>query len=485
MNRRQRGSPLRFPLGVAGALAIAGCTAFPPELEPLRPPSSGETTDSQNDIARGDVTTAVNDTVADDSTTAAVDEQLFAVPLTLERAAAIAFDRRPELVRARAHIEAALGRKLQVGTLPNPVLSTTIEGARFRGKTAGDAEYPIGIVQTVPLSGRLSRAEAVEDARHRQLLAELAHSMRDVERSVRGAFAAALFARDALAIERELLEGTREAASITANRVAAGDVARDQGARAELEAAFARLSLRRAETSYRRALVELVGTLGGFGAGDASLEGIALDGELAESLSLPELGAVLKAVEASPLIQSAVAEIDVSEARIELAEAARIPDLELGFFYRHLGETNDEAFDIGVGIELPLFDRRQGDLAEARADARAARAARSATEATLATSLRSLYWKLAEALETAAIYRDELMPRSGEIVDATNRRYAAGAISLAEVIPIQRDHRELRLSYLRILRQIAFDWAKLRELVPPITPPRAAEGRGAANRSPR
>ena len=57
------------------------------------------------------------------------------------------------------------------------------------------------------------------------------------------------------------------------------------------------------------------------------------------------------------------------------------------------------------------------------------------------------------------------MPRSETVLRAATERYRAGETSLNELIPIRRDHRELRLSYLKLLRHLAVEWAEFRSLL--------------------
>jgi len=381
-------------------------------------------------------------------------------PISVNDAVTLALTHHPELAAARARVESAIGRKIQAGAFPNPVFSAGMELAPFSGKTSGDAEYPIGVVQTVPIGGRLGKAMSVEEAREKRLLAEFERQRREVERQVRGAFGAALFARDTLAVERERFTGAGEAAQIASDRLAAGDVAADEQARADLEMTLARISLRQAEGSLKRARIELRGTLG---LPELSLE--ELEGELEAALALPDLKAALARLEESPVLLAQAAAVEESYAQVLREEAERIPDIDIGFFYRRLEERSDNAFDVGISMAIPIFDRRQGALQSARAERLLAEAEYRKTGLSLATSLQTVYWKLTEELETAEIFREELLPRSEIVLRAADERFRAGAVSLAELLPIRREHRDLQLSYLSLLRQIAMDWAHLRSLV--------------------
>ena len=378
----------------------------------------------------------------------------------VEEAVRIALHYHPDIAAARARVDAATGRKLQAGRLPNPVFSAYMESASLEGKTTGDAEYPVGVTQRVPLGGRLGAGVRVEDARVRRVLHELDEKRRVVERRVRGAFAAALFAGEALSVERRLLEGAEEAARIARERVGAGDASSGERARAELEAVRARISVSRAELAERRALSGLEAAIS-----YPTLFLSELEGSLESALSLPQLETVLATLDRTPLLRARTAAIEESQARLLREEARRIPDIDIGFFYRRVEQTGSDAFDVGFSIPLPLFDRRGGALQEARAQLTQARALRTTTEMNLATRVKTTYWNLKQALETARLFRDEISPRSEVVLEAAEERYRSGDTSLAELIPIRRDHRELELSYLDLLRQTVLDGAELRSLV--------------------
>ena len=182
-------------------------------------------------------------------------------------------------------------------------------------------------------------------------------------------------------------------------------------------------------------------------------------------LSLPELKELLERMSASPILGAQSAAVAESEARILRAEAERIPDIDVGIFYRRLEETDTNAFDVGFAIELPIFNRNQGILQAARAGLLEARANQRQAETGLASAIQTSYWKLKQALEAVRLFREELSPRSRTVLEAAEERYRAGDTSLTELIPIRRDYREIEMAYLLSLHRVAVEWSELRSLV--------------------
>ena len=426
--------------------AIFGCFSLPAPLRDTSPPAASPAS-IQTQEAQA--------TERPDAPTPEVSG-----PLDVEAAIALAWHYQPALAAARARVEAAIGRKLQAGLYPNPVFSARMESAPISGKTTGDAEYPVGFSQRILVGGRLGAGVKVAEAARQRLFHDFEQRRRDVEKKVRGAFAAALFAQQALLVETQVLQAAQEVARIARERVDTGDAAADEAARAELEAARLKIALSRAELARQKALIELRTAIG-----DDAPPVPELQGDLETVLSLPELQELLERMSESPILGAQSAAVAESEARILRAEAERIPDVDVGLFYRRLEETDTDAFDIGFSIPLPIFDRNQGAIQAARAELLEARANERQAKASLASRIQTSYWKLKHALETVRLFREELSPRSQTVVEAAEERYRAGDTSLAELIPIRRDYREVEIGSLISLRRVAAEWAELRSLV--------------------
>jgi len=65
--------------------------------------------------------------------------------------------------------------------------------------------------------------------------------------------------------------------------------------------------------------------------------------------------------------------------------------------------------------------------------------------------LRSAYADLKAALAINAAIQSEVLPRSESILKTAKARYAAGDISLNEILPLRRDAAAVRLTHLESL----------------------------------
>lgn len=124
--------------------------------------------------------------------------------LTMEQAVQIALTNHPHLAEAWANIESAKARLKAAGRLPNPDAVARMESAPLSSGTTSQAEYVAGISQTIPLGRRLSAARDVEEAGVRVRERELEAAALNLTKTVRGAFASALFASEVLSVQTNI-----------------------------------------------------------------------------------------------------------------------------------------------------------------------------------------------------------------------------------------------------------------------------------------
>lgn len=376
--------------------------------------------------------------------------------LTLEQAIELAERQHPQLAEAHALVEAAAGRAQQAGALPNPEVIIGAQQLPLDSNASNQREYVAGIAQPIPLGGRLSKAREAELLDREVRIRGLEVTRRELRKRVHGAFATALYQEQAFEIQNQSAQSVEKVSAITKARVNAGDAAPEELARSEMELARARLEVQRAQSLRDQALLGLAASLG-----DTSLQVKSLTGKLDAVFEVPTLEALAANLSTQPELALADANRRASNARIDLARAERIPDIKVEALYHRLESTKENTFDIGLSIPLPLFDRNQGKLREARAEAAAAEARSRLTQNELNLRLRESYAQLTSALATSRTLQTEILPRAESILKAAEARYAAGETSLAELLPVRRDWAAIQLSHLESLRDMMQSWAEV------------------------
>jgi outer membrane protein, heavy metal efflux system len=379
--------------------------------------------------------------------------------LTLEEAIALAERLHPEIAESEALLRAAQGRADQAGRLPNPDLIGRVESAPVNGRTAREAEYLAGASQALPLGPRLSKARSAEKFATEARVQELELRRREIRKRVHSAFATALYQDKAFTTLSNISQTFNQAIAITKARVNAGDALPEDLARIELELVRSDIESKRAFSMRQTALVQLAAAIG-----DPKLPATRLDGNLDVTFDIPTIESIMADLAEHPAVLRAEADRKASVTRVELARSQRIPDITVEALYRRLEGERRNAFDVGVSIPVPLFDRNNGKVREARAEAAAAEARYRSTQNELWSRTQESHSRLTAALSRSRALRDDVLPRARTVRETGEKRYSAGDIRLTDVLVVRRDWASIELSYLESLRDVVSAWAEVRSL---------------------
>ena len=376
--------------------------------------------------------------------------------LTMEEAVEIALNAHPHLAEAAANLEASRARAAAAGRLPNPEVVARMESAPFSSVTASQGEYVVGLSQAIPVGGRLTAAREMERVGINLREKELEAAAWNLIRSVRGSFATALFTSRVMEAQTNLAANMEELLRVTRARVEEGDAAPLDLARLEAEAAQQRLDYREPAYLHREAMHALAAALGDF---KTSIESLA--GNLEDALAIDAIRTEAHLVEENPNLAVMESAVAAQRARIRVAKSERIPDVNLDLFYRRLQGTRENAFDVGLRIPIPLFDRKRGRVREAESELRAAEARLESTRNQIGLEIRSRELALERALEAASVLQSDVLPKVEASLRGAEVRYAAGDTSLSDVLAVRREATAARLQYLGALRAVMEAWTGL------------------------
>jgi cobalt-zinc-cadmium efflux system outer membrane protein len=377
--------------------------------------------------------------------------------LSLQAALEMAERLHPQLAEARALVEAANGRAQQAGAFPNPEAVLGAQQLPLDRNASNQREYVAGIGQPIPLGGRRSAARETEWLQRDVRARELEVARRSLHRRVHSAFATALYQENAFQTLTRISEDAGRAVATTLARLEAGDAVPEDLARVEIDLARIQVEFERTATMREQSLAALAASIG-----DANLRFASLAGSLDTAFEVPTLESLAASLSEQPELLLANAGVRASQARVDLARAERVPDVNVEVLYHRLEATSENTLDLGLSIPLPLFNRSQGRIREARAEVAAAEARARATENDLNFQLRESHAQLTGALAASRSLKNEVLPRADTVLKAVEARFAAGDISLTDVLPVRRDWATLQLTYLESLRDVMQAWAVLR-----------------------
>ncbi|MGE0405370.1 MAG: TolC family protein [Candidatus Korobacteraceae bacterium] len=374
--------------------------------------------------------------------------------LTLPAIEEIALKKNPTLTQASAEIRAARGRHTQAGLYPNPVIGYS--GEEIRSSARG-GQQGFFVEQEVVLGGKLGLNRKVVEQEIAIAVIEAEEQRVRVLNAVRLAFYRTLAAQ-------EMLDAHRTLADLAVETLETGQRLRNVGQsdetevlQAEIAAQQSQLSLVRQQNQFRAAWRSMAAVIG-----EPQLPVRRVEGQL--EADLPELEAavsVTRMLNESPAVRIAEANVLRAQAAVRRSEREPVPDLQLrGGMHRNLqlqAATGRSAGMQGfaeIGIRLPLFNRNQGNVAEARAIHE--RAAGEVERVRLVLYDRAS--AVAESYNTARAiaerYRTHLLPAAQRSHELMRAQWGNMRVSYPQLLSTQRTLYDIQVGYIAALLDV-------------------------------
>jgi cobalt-zinc-cadmium efflux system outer membrane protein len=354
----------------------------------------------------------------------------------------------PTLAQAAAAVDASRGKALQAGLYPNPTVGYRGENIGLAG-TAG--EFQGGFVQqTIVTAGklRLSRAKYNQEAYEAELLA-LSQQYR-VLNGVRLRFWELLALRRTIELYQGMLANAEEALRTTREMLNSGQANRADVLQAEIrlnDAKVALLTVRNRYPALWQHLAALVGS--------PHLPPSPLGGELDRiGPPLDWDGALGRLLAESPELQAAQAHLVRDRITVRREQVQPVPDIHLQGAAGYSFETRNAVATAQVGVTLPLFNRNQGTLQEARADLARSQAEEVRVELSLRRRLADAFNRYLTARETALLYRDGTVPKAAEAYELQLDMYRKRRTPWREVVQLRQNLLEVQVRYTRSLLEL-------------------------------
>ena len=374
-------------------------------------------------------------------------------PLTLAALLAMAQSHNPTLRAAQAAIRRSAGQATQAALPPNPVIG--YQGDQIRGGSYNGGEQGGFIQQTIPLGGKLGlRRDVYRQQQHVEELS-LATQQSRVEADIESGFYAALTMQQEIETRQHLNAIAADAAETARQLANVGQADAPDVLQSEVEQEQAVLDAITAQRHYVAAFHQLTAV-----AGQPDLPLTRLAGSLdATPAALPTLDAL---IERSPAIQRADQAVRAAQAGLRSARRDVVPDLTLKAGEQWSGELVRENPNISAGpqsfasasVDLPLWNRNQGNIASAQAALEKAEAEAQRARLALRQSAAPLIEQYTIAQTQSSRYRTELLPRAQRAYQLYRDRYQQMAAAYPQVLVSQRTLFQLQLAYIQSLGQL-------------------------------
>ncbi len=415
----------------------------------------------------------------DDAIVAEVVARLVNEGITASEAAQISLLNNPSLQAAFFDVGMARADVVQAGLLSNPFLGITAKFPDGGGLASIEASVAQNIAELWQIPIRTRSAERSLD----RAILDLARMAAHLAADAKTAYYRAVGADERYRIERENLTVSRNLLELAIARQQAGaaaeldvNLSRSLVVDAEIEVERARL----AAADSRRALATTLGLVAD--AGSLSLVDALPDDypEMADPQSLVELARTQRLD-----IRAAAKAVSTAEASLEEERRRVFPSVEMGIEFesearrsqggrdfladtarasiangalaapgiqprseRHGEGGHETVIGPSLGIEIPIFDQNQAQIAKATFALERARKTAEALDRAMTQDVRGAVDRASTAWRMMQLYRDRSLPLADKNLDLSREAYRAGRTSFLSVLEAQRFFLETRSGYV-------------------------------------
>lgn len=368
--------------------------------------------------------------------------------LTLASAIDMALKRNPDLVASRYELTAAQARILQAGLRINPEIDLELENFAGSGAVNGtDAlETTLSLSQVIELGGKRGLRRSVAEADSDLIAIEQRARQLDVLAEVTRRFIDVVTAQERVRFAAESSKLAQQTLDTTAARVEAGRAPVAEASRARIAVTRAAIDERRAAAGLRSARYALASSWG-----DPEPAFTTASADLFSFAPIEPFAALMRQIERNPDITRFASQARLRDAELRLAQAQARPNLALSLGVRRLEESNDTALVAGFAMGLPVFDRNQGAIREARVRRVQSEAELEAALVRIRGTLYAAYQEMTAARESAESLRNDAIPQAQTALEQTQSGYERGRFSVLELLTAQQE--------LLVLREAAIDAA--------------------------
>jgi cobalt-zinc-cadmium efflux system outer membrane protein len=273
-------------------------------------------------------------------------------------------------------------------------------------------------------------------------------------------FIAVLLAESALQLAQQDVDSFEQTVDISNSRYKAGDMSEGDLLKIKLQLLQFQTDLATAKLAKLQALAALRQFLG--------FESVPDDYDVQGDLDYQPVHGTIEdfkvlAARSRPDLRAAQQGVTAARSQEALMRANGKKDLGVTFDYQHVSNINSGAFFFN--IDLPIFDRNQGEIARTRYAILQAEEQAVETAQQVNTDVVDAYGALRSNDEIIQLYRGGYVDQAKQSRDITEYSYQRGAASLLDFLDAERTYRANQLAYRQALASHMTAVEQLREAV--------------------
>jgi cobalt-zinc-cadmium efflux system outer membrane protein len=373
--------------------------------------------------------------------------------MRLEDFEQMALANNPTMAQVQANLRVSAGLAKQAGLYPNPTVG--YYGDEIRGGFTRGGKQGGFVSQTIVTGGKLRAARRVAELQAGEVETAGQIQRLRIINNVRALFYQVLAAQRLIEVRQNLAKLASDA-TLTSHQLGnVGQADRPDILQAEVEQQQANVSLRIAQQNLQAYWRMLAAVVGKPGLTIARLEG---DLDAIPDLNYEEwLATTLRE---SPEVKLAQQASERAEASLSQARKAIIPDLQVtGILAQNnspLMESNPSRATgvqggAQIGVQLPIFNRNQGNVAAAKAEIESAKQELARVKLRLGHDLATIFRDYDSARVTVQQYKVEMLPRAEQAYKLYQTNYQNMAAAYPQVLISQRTLFQLEADYIQAL----------------------------------
>lgn len=363
----------------------------------------------------------------------------------------IALASNPTVAQVQANLRAAMGFAKQAGLYPNPTVG--YYGDEIRGGYIGGGKQGGFISQTIVLGGKLGAARRVAELETNEIETTAQIQRLRIQNNVRALFYQVLAAQRLVEVRQNLAKLAADATQTSFQLGNVGQADSPDILQAEVEQQQAMVSVRIAQHNIEVSWRMLAAVVGRPDLPVATLEG---DLETIPDLNYEE--SIATTLRESPELKLAEQAVERAEASLVQEKKVPIPDLQVtGVLVQSFEPLDTTGRPTGVqagaqiGIQLPFFNRNQGNIAAARGEIESAKQELARLRLQLLREVASMFRDYDSARATAQQYKTEMLPRAEQAYRLYQANYQKMAAAYPQVLISQRTLFQLEADYIQAL----------------------------------
>jgi len=386
------------------------------------------------------------------------------VRLTLDEAIQLALQHNHNILAARTTIQQSKAEEITANLRPDPTLLGDAEYLSPSQPNANylnnSAEFDIGVSYLFERGKkRPRRLQAAKDITA-QTISQVADTERNLTFNVAQLFVNAQLAESTLELAEQDLTSFQNTVDISLESYHVGASSEDDYLKIKLQLLQFETDLQQAQLAKVQALSDLRQLLG--------YESVPADYDIAGPFDYQPLKGNLedmqaKALQNRPDLRAAQQGVTAARSQYELQKSIGKRDVTGQVNYTHVSGINTASF-FG-SIQLPIFDRNQGEILRATYAITQAQEQEKATTGQALTDVRDAYEGLRTNDKVVVLYRSGYLDVAQKDRDISEYAYKRGATSLLNFLDAERSYRATQLAYRQALASYLLALEQLREAV--------------------